>query len=237
MSALEYQPLARTLVFPEIDLHSLQQAGLKAVLLDFDNTLYPYDIANDYAMHACILRFLELAPAYGLDEFCAKKFEELYVCARAEIHAELHGHGASHSRHLYFQRTFEKLLGRTCFELSVEFEELYWKTFIPQMEALPAALKFLEAVKQLDLKTCIVTDLTTRIQAKKLVAAGLHKYINYMVSSEEAGMEKPGSKIFELAMRKLGLNADQLIMIGDSHERDIVGAQTLGIRAFQVIVS
>ncbi len=219
------------LQFPNINLQALVAKGLQGVLLDFDNTLYPYDPANEHALTDCYKRFSDLNLGHSVE-----LFKETYLVARAEIHHELHGQAASHSRHLYFQRCFEKMFSETNFDLSVEFEELYWRSFIPHMSPCPEAIAFLELCKQHGLRTCIVTDLTARIQAKKLVATGLAQYIDFLVSSEEAGMEKPGDKIFKLAMRKLGLNSNQVIMIGDSQERDIAGAVALGIEAYQVKV-
>jgi putative hydrolase of the HAD superfamily len=219
------------LEFPLINIESLLAKGIKGVLLDFDNTLYPYDPANEHALTDCYKRFADLD--LGID---VETFKHNYIEARTEIHHELHGQAASHSRHLYFQRCFEKLFNKTNFDLSVEFEELYWRSFIPHMRPCSEAVDFLKLCKQHKLGTCIVTDLTARVQAKKLVALGLSQYLSFLVSSEEAGMEKPGDKIFKLAMRKLGLNPQQVIMIGDSQERDIAGAVNLGIEAYQVKV-
>ena len=215
-----------TIGFPAIDLNAL--VGLKAALLDFDNTLYPYYPAHYHAMDKCAERLEHIAPGYNLND--------LYEAAKAEVHVELHTQAASHSRHLYFQRVFEKLFQKSCLELAIEFEELYWQSFLPAMKVDERAMRFLKDCKSNNIRTCIVTDLTARIQAKKLVHLGLAKDIDYLVSSEEAGVEKPDPRIFSLALRKLGLKADQVIMVGDSPERDIAGAEGLGIKAFHVAV-
>ncbi len=217
-----------SILYPDIDLKTLISSGLEAALLDFDNTLYPYYPAHYHAMDKCAERLEHIAPGQVLND--------LYEGAKAEIHIELHTQAASHSRHLYFQRVFEKLFNKSCLELAIEFEELYWRSFLPAMHVDPVAMKFLNDCKVNNIRTCIVTDLTARVQAKKLMHLGLADHIDYLVSSEEAGVEKPDPRIFKLALKKLGLNASQVIMVGDSPERDIAGAEGLGIKAFHVQV-
>jgi putative hydrolase of the HAD superfamily len=46
--------------------------------------------------------------------------------------------------------------------------------------------------------------------------------VDYLVSSEEAGAEKPDPKVFELSLEKLGLKKDEVVMIGDNYEKDIM---------------
>jgi len=159
--------------FPDIDLRS--HTGLAAVLLDFDNTLYPYNPAHYYAMDKCAERFEHIMAGQDLNA--------LYEAAKSEIHVELHSQAASHSRHLYFQRVFEKLFNKSCLDLAIEFEELYWRSFLPAMHVDSRALKFLQDCRVHNLRTCIVTDLTARVQAKKLMHLGIADYIDFLVSS------------------------------------------------------
>lgn len=45
---------------------------------------------------------------------------------------------------------------------------------------------------------------------------------------------KPASAFFDLALADLGLDADEVVMVGDDIEADIGGAQHAGLRAIQV---
>ena len=56
-------------------------------------------------------------------------------------------------------------------------------------------------------------------------------HIDLLMASEEAGVSKPDPAIFALALGRLGCSADEAVMVGDSWENDIVGAQRAGIRA------
>jgi len=60
-------------------------------------------------------------------------------------------------------------------------------------------------------------------------ALGLEAYINFVVTSKEAGADKPDSPIFLAALEKAGVNASEAIHIGDQYRFDVIGARTVGI--------
>ena len=60
-----------------------------------------------------------------------------------------------------------------------------------------------------------ITDLTAQIQFRKLIYFGLDELFDYVVTSEEAGMDKPHKSAFELAIKKLNCRPEKIIMIGD----------------------
>ena len=62
----------------------------------------------------------------------------------------------------------------------------------------------------------------------------MDKYIGYLVTSDEAGKEKPYKDIFKLALKKLGLKASEVIMLGDNEVKDLQGAEKLGIDTYRV---
>ncbi len=209
--------------FPEVDLTDIQ-----GVLLDLDDTLYSYDRCHDYALlkvHAYIKGHLNLDYDRFLNE---------YSKARTRVNTELKGQGSSHSRLLYFQKLLESVTGKTNFYLSISFEEVYWSSFFEKMELLTDARIFLEKCKNKRIPICIVTDLTAKIQMKKIVKLGTADCIDFLVSSEEAGVEKPHPYIFKLAVEKLGIDSNKLIMIGDNINRDILGSGLLSIRSIHI---
>ena len=53
-----------------------------------------------------------------------------------------------------------------------------------------------------------------------------------MVSSEEAGVEKPNPKIFHDCLNKLHVRPNEALFIGDSFERDVCGAHAAGLIPF-----
>lgn len=58
---------------------------------------------------------------------------------------------------------------------------------------------------------------------------GIDRYLTVIVDSQEAGVEKPDRRIFELALDALGLPAGDCLYVGDSLRRDRAGARNAGI--------
>lgn len=206
----------------------IELTGIKGILLDLDNTLYVYDPPHQTAYEHC--------KSIALKDFNIENsaFDSAWKTARNKVHEDLHGQGASHSRLLYFQKQYEALFEYTNADYALQMESHYWLVFMDHLEWRAGAKTFLEKAKKLGLKICIVTDLTTSIQLKKWNKMGLHQYVQFLVSSEESGIEKPGKYIFELALEKLKLKAESVIMIGDSEKKDILGAEAIGIKSYLI---
>lgn len=60
---------------------------------------------------------------------------------------------------------------------------------------------------------------------------GLNPYFQNVIISEDVGVNKPDSGIFDYALDKAGAFKHESIMIGDSIEADIRGAQNYGMKA------
>jgi len=210
--------------FKKIDIH-----GIRAVLLDFDNTVYPYEPCHQFALRQVYRKIQTIVP---VDSY--KKFVDLYRQAQTDIKQHLPTQAASHSRLLYFQHLFEDAFGKTKTALSLQFETLYWESFFKKMVLREGVLDFFQNCKNQNIRICIVTDLTAQIQLKKIVHLGLEEYIDFVVSSEEAGIEKPAERLFIMALDKLGLSKEDVVVVGDSVHRDIAGAERLGIRHYLV---
>lgn len=210
--------------FPDIELGD----EVKGVLLDLDNTLYSYDKCHIHAIKM-VINLLEKKHDIERNEFMS-----IYRLCRERVSADLLNQGASHSRILYFQKLTEILFSRTRFSLALKLEKLYWKEFFSELKLDVKAKKFLKECKEKKIKVCILTDFTARLQMKKIIKLDIESYIQYLVSSEEAGVEKPHPYMFKLGLEKLGLKENEVIMIGDNKKKDIAGANLLGIRSFFV---
>lgn len=108
--------------------------------------------------------------------------------------------------------------------IGVEYLEM-----LPSRTALvPYAIELLEHLHPRYPLT-IVSNGFVEVQYKKLRSAGLEHYFTHVVLSEEAKALKPDKRIFEHAMKLNGAKPSEVLMIGDSYEADIVGAQNAGI--------
>ena len=75
----------------------------------------------------------------------------------------------------------------------------------------------------------VVTNGFVEVQYEKFDKSGLRDCFAYIVLSEEVGCQKPNPRIFEEALRMNGLQAEDVVMIGDSWNSDIQGAINAGI--------
>ncbi len=199
--------------------------GYRAILLDLDNTLYPYDKAHSPALDRTIKKISEIFSVSIED------INDAYYKGRKQVHIEHPGTASSHNRLLYFQRLFE-LLNINPINNALEAYNTYWDTFIDNMKPYSGVYDFLEQANKNKIQICLITDLTAHIQHRKISALKLNKYTNFLVTSEEAGREKPHPYIFLMALNKIQMTPSETAMIGDNYEKDILGAANLGIMSY-----
>ena len=75
----------------------------------------------------------------------------------------------------------------------------------------------------------IITNGFVEVQYTKLELSGLRPYFTKVITSEEAGANKPDPAIFNYAMQLANATAEGSLMIGDNEEVDIEGARLAGI--------
>ena len=75
----------------------------------------------------------------------------------------------------------------------------------------------------------IITNGFSKVQFVKLEKSKLAPFFATVTSSEEVGVKKPNPLVFETALAKAGVSAHSSIMIGDTFDADIIGAQGVGM--------
>ncbi|MDH6154060.1 HAD superfamily hydrolase (TIGR01549 family) [Polynucleobacter sphagniphilus] len=190
-----------------------------AVLFDTDNTLYPYDPAHYAAQEAVKEKVIN---TFAIS---TKDFDSAFQEARKQIKARLGHTASSHSRLLYMQRMLEIMGLGSQVLLALDFEQTYWRTFLSNATLFDGVKELLDDLRLLGIPTAIVTDLTAQIQFRKVVYFGLDRYFNFIVTSEEAGFDKPHEAPFQIALEKMQPKGDVIWMIGDNPVNDIGGAR------------
>ncbi|MBT8238272.1 MAG: YjjG family noncanonical pyrimidine nucleotidase [Croceitalea sp.] len=74
----------------------------------------------------------------------------------------------------------------------------------------------------------IITNGFEEIQEKKMRNSNIRHFFDVIVNSEMAGVKKPNPIIFQLALKNAQVAPEKALMIGDSLEADIIGAQQTG---------
>ncbi len=198
---------------------------IKGVIFDIDGTLYSYS-KNDKVAVKKLCEFAEK----NLD-ISSENFLKAYYEARRIVKERLTDGGSRHSRILFFQTTLE-LIGRNPFLYINEMYECYWSNFLNGMKPFDGVTEFIHKLKDNGITIALCTDMTAQIQYRKIFRLSLSNFIDFMVSSEETGLEKPSPIMFELALKKMKLHAEEVAYFGDSLDRDIEGAANVGIKPF-----
>jgi len=213
------------ILFPEIDL-----GNIKAVLIDLDNTLYLYEPCHQHALKACFEK-------YAVKNISFENFAEIYRSCRDEVVKNLKPQGACRSRLFAFLHMLENIGHPQAYIEAFKLDKIYWESFISRMILEKDARKFLQKCKKNNLPICLVTDMLATTQVRKIQKLKITKYIDFMVTSEEVGCEKPDPKMFDAALNKLRLTKKDVIMIGDDEKKDVIGARQFGIKSYQVKIS
>jgi HAD superfamily hydrolase (TIGR01549 family) len=190
-----------------------------AILFDTDNTLYHYDPAHEAAMKAVrekVIRTFSIT---------ADQFDSAFSQAREDIKARLKHTASSHSRLLYLQRMLEIIGLGSQVLLALDFEQTYWRTFLSNAVLFDDVKELLDDLRLAGIPTAIVTDLTAQIQFRKIVYFGLDHYFDYIITSEEAGFDKPHFAPFQIAIEKMNPKGKCIWMVGDNPVNDIQGAK------------
>lgn len=197
---------------------------IKAVIFDIDNTLYDFDHANLCAM--------ETVREYCRHSFNLEEplFQEYYQKAWNRAMERVGSDTAAiHNRLLRFQCMME-LLEQPVFPHAKILCCEYWDTVLAHTKPFSGIVELFQALKAKQIRIGIGTDMTAYIQYRKLEVLGLSPYIDMVVTSEEAGVEKPHPKFFGLCVEKAGCFAEECVFIGDNVKKDVNGAVAAGLQ-------
>ncbi|WP_111685509.1 YjjG family noncanonical pyrimidine nucleotidase [Winogradskyella tangerina] len=108
--------------------------------------------------------------------------------------------------------------------LSVSYIE-HLTTFNHLFDGASEILEYLDAKYKLH----IITNGFEEAQERKLRNSNILHYFETVTNSEMVGVKKPNPKIFNFALDRAQAFAQESIMIGDSLEADIQGAEKVGM--------
>lgn len=201
----------------------------KAIFLDWDDTIGDWSTAEHKALQ-------DIYETYRLDRLYPT-FED-YVNAYRPYNLELwgmYGRGEVTKEWLHLQRFLRPLLVNDAndandemvnlaHEIGAEFLRLTNKHF----SVLPGAAEVVKALAK-EYPLTIISNGFKEVQYYKFEHSGLAPYFTHTIISEEVGINKPQPGIFEIALERNGIKADEAVMIGDSYSSDIAGAKAAGI--------
>lgn len=201
---------------------------IRALVFDLDNTLYDY-----YARHD---KGYEELSGYAQRElgFSREGFDRAYDRTMDKVTEHLgKGAAAIHDRYVRFQILLEDAhLPLSPHALAMV--HAYWDTFLEVLEPFAGVREALSSLKREGYTLGIGTNMLADYQLLKLEKMDLLGFFDFMVSSEEAGAEKPEKEFFWYCLGKAGCRPEECLFIGDDLTLDVKGAKEAGLHALWV---
>jgi putative hydrolase of the HAD superfamily len=201
--------------------------AVKHIFFDLDHTIWDFDRNAEETL----LELYEVHQLRSLGLHSAKEFIERYTENNHQLWAKYHL--GEISKYVLRAERFKK----TFIELGIkpdlvphQFEDDYVKMGPTKTNLFDGAEKVLAYLK-LKYSLHIISNGFKETTLTKMRVSNLNSYFKNVIISEDVGVNKPNPIIFQYALEKAQASIEESIMIGDSLEADIRGAQAFGIPA------
>ncbi len=205
--------------------------ALKAVFLDLGGTLV--DPETDLKAHQEMMKVFR--DAVGLSVASSELYEK-FQTRREEQIRQL---GTQWQRDQAITRSVVRgILDDEALSMSEEhwgaFQQAYWDEHARWIDLFPEAEHVLRKLQETSLHTGLLSDVDEDFLQLCLFKFTLDPYLDSITTSEEVGFAKPDEGIFRAALSKASCEATEAVYVGDSPERDIVGAARVGMRSILI---
>lgn len=203
----------------------------KAFIFDIDDTLYDYKSCNE-AGYSSVAKWISKHYKCSLEiakEAIKIGREESKLCSTQNNFIEYTA--AYHNRILYFQKVAEHYNSKEVIKDTLKMYYIYNKTFFKKMKSFYWVKNFFKYSYS---KIGICTNMVSEVQFNKLKKLGILKYVNFIVTSEETGVEKPNPYIYQVAIDKSKESPDDILFVGDDYENDVKVPQKAGMDALLI---
>lgn len=205
----------------------MKDTMIKHIFFDLDHTIWDFDRNAQETLQELYLHYqLDQIGLASADEFIATYTENNH-----QLWAEYHVGKISKEtlRAERFSRTFLQL-GVAPEKIPHQFEDDYVRMTPTKTNLFLGSEKVLAYLQQ-KYTLHIISNGFKESTLIKMEVSGLNPYFTNVIISEDVGVNKPDKAIFEYALDKAKAQVHESIMIGDSIEADIRGAQGFGMKA------
>ena len=195
---------------------------MRAIIFDVDDTLYdqviPFQKAYDELFKGC----------YEIS------VEELYKRSRhfsdEVFEATQRGEMSMEKMYIYrVQKAFESLEILVSDEEALKFQDLY-ATNQKKLELSKTMIRIMNLCQENQIRLGIITNGPSNHQWNKVEALRVMEYIprEFVFVSGDIGVAKPHLDLFNYVKEKMDLIPQETLLVGDTFESDIVGANMAG---------
>lgn len=191
------------------------------LLLDVDNTLLDFNLAERLALTETLIHYELPHDSETLDVYHKVNRDLWNALAKGEI-----------NREKLFSVRFRKFMQEIAAGDAAkgrEMNEYYEGRLAGHAEALPGAVEALRELGEVA-TLAIVSNGTAKVQESRIRASGIGAYMDGVFISEQVGAAKPSSKLFDAALKELGVaNRSRVLVVGDDLLADIKGGINSGL--------
>ena len=190
---------------------------MKAVFFDLDNTLIDFMRMKEASVNAAVEEMI--SEGLKIDRDTALK--EIYDIYREE------GIEDTFIFQKFLMKTNKKIDYKMLSAAIVNYRRVQSGLIKPYSHVMKVLLQ----MHKMGLKLGIITDAPELKAWMRLTELGIQDFFDVVVAKTDDSEFKPSKQPFLKATSLLGLNPENCIMVGDSLERDIKGAQSVGMKA------
>jgi len=204
----------------------VKDKDIKAICLDIDGTLYPRFQMN-----------LRLIPSFFPNIKLGINFNRIRQEYRKTQESEKptsddrKGFLEKQAKlYLNIKNPSKEELDKVINKIDKQFYKSWEKTFL-SIRGYRNMVKTLKRAKELGLKIVLLSDFPI---ANKVSTLKLQQIVDFAISSEETGYLKPSEKPFIYITNYLKLDPKSCIYVGDSYNKDIIGAKKIDMKTLYI---
>lgn len=189
------------------------------LLLDADGTLLDFEAAERKAFFETMEHF-ELPTTDEMLNTYMKINKELWTALE----------NGRIKREKLLSMRFAKLLEAVSEKGSgAEMNKFYLQKLGTHPDILPGTMEAMNELAEVA-TLAVVSNGVEKVQTSRLADSGLAEYMDGVFISEKVGTEKPNRRIFDNALRQLGIeDSSRVLVVGDSLNADIRGGKNAGL--------
>ncbi len=189
---------------------------IKAIVFDLDNTLVDFMRMKDRAIEGAIKAMIDAGLDFSYIEI-KQKIDEVYK-----------------ERGIEYQQVFDillnKLIGKINHKILSSGIVAYRTAREAELNTYPKVVPTLVSLIKLGIKLGVVSDAPSREAWLRLSYIGLHHMFDEIVTFDDTHEKKPSPVPFNMILKRLNVEPQYSLMVGDWAERDVVGAKNIGMK-------
>ncbi len=197
---------------------------IEAVIFDFDNTL-EYFVNAERKAEKMVLNAISKEANISYTVF-RKTFDKIKKGFLLEGKTP-----AFFSRTLWVKKAIDSLNSHISLRRIMYFERLFWSELQDNVRLYADAKEILKYLnKKVPIGLVSDSDGKKEYKLKRVKSLGIDKYFKAIITSDDTGFNKPDKSVFLLCAKKLRVQPEKCLMVGDNPFADCIGGKNAGMK-------